>query len=132
AFTNSAYPTVYVTATNTPYCAVSKLKAGNLGSCMFYLGGHDYGAGTSIQYYNGRRMMLNAVFVPADRPGECAVNFQTDLAVIQDNTARSFTNGQPVAYTITVTNQGPGRVIGAPFLNIFPPEVSNITWSAAF
>lgn len=132
SYTNSSYPVVYASSTSYPYCAVSKLKPGSLGGCMFYLGGHDYGIATNLEYYNGRRMMMNAVFVPADRPAECSVNFQTDLAVLQDTTIRSFTNNQLVTYTITITNQGPARVTGAPFLDIFPPEVTNVQWSAAF
>jgi uncharacterized repeat protein (TIGR01451 family) len=132
SLTNSAYPTVFVNAPNTPYCAVSKLRPGQPGTCMFYLGGHDYGVGSTIECYNGRRMMLNAVFVPADRPSECGVNFQTDLAVTQNIAVRSLTNDQQVTYTITVTNNGPARVVGAPFSDFFPATVSNVLWSASF
>jgi uncharacterized repeat protein (TIGR01451 family) len=130
--TNYAYTTVYVTNATTPYCAVAKLHPNQPGSCMFYLGGHDYGFGTNLTYYNGRRMMMNAIFVPADRPGECAVNFQTDLAVVQDSTIRTYTNGQLVTYTIIATNQGPSRVSSAPFSDIFPANLSNVTWSANY
>ncbi|MDB6059165.1 MAG: hypothetical protein JWO95_3009 [Verrucomicrobiales bacterium] len=134
AFTNNAYTAVYISGqtTNQPYAAVSKLRRGQTGSCMFYLGGHDYGVQSSLDYYNGRRMMLNAIFVPADRPSECGVNFRTDLGVLQDNSVRSFTNGQLVTYTITVTNHGGARVIGAPFYDSFATALTNVTWSAAF
>lgn len=133
-FTNSAYTAVYISGqtANQPYAAVAKLRPGQTGTCIFYLGGHDYGIQSSLECYNGRRMMLNAIFVPAERPGECGVNFQTDLAVMQDNTARSYTNGQLVTYTITVTNHGAAPVIGAPFSDAFPTTLSNVTWSAAF
>jgi hypothetical protein len=50
---------------------------------VFYLAGHDY-AGSSLAEYNGRRMFLNAVFVPALRPPEWGFNFGTDLAVSLD------------------------------------------------
>ncbi|MGZ5565610.1 MAG: hypothetical protein ACXWKG_01240 [Limisphaerales bacterium] len=133
-FTNSAYTAVYISGqtTNQPYAAVAKLRPGRTGTCMFYLGGHDYGVQSSLEWYNGRRMMLNAIFVPADRPGECGVNFQTDLAVTQDTTARAYTNGQLVTYTITVTNNGAASVVGALFSDAFPAALSNVNWSATF
>ena len=133
-FTNHAYTVVYISGqtTNQPYAGVAKLRPGQPGTCMFYLGGHDYGMQSSLACYNGRRMMLNAIFVPSDRPGECGANFETDLAVTQDNTIHSYTNGQLVTYTITVTNRGPSRVTGAPFSDAFPTALDNVTWSANF
>lgn len=134
SFTNRAYTVVYVTGqtTNQPYAGVAKLRPGQPGTCMFYLGGHDYGIFSSIDCYNGRRMMLNAIFVPSDRPGECGVNFETDLGVTQGTTIRAFTNGQFVTFVTTVTNRGPSSVTGAPFSDAFPASVSNMTWSANF
>ena len=36
----------------------------SVGSNVFYLGGHDYTSGTTIDYINGSRMYLNAALVP--------------------------------------------------------------------
>src|SRR5207244_800491 len=97
-YTNGFYPSIVIAgqSTNTPYAAVAKLRSGKPGANMFYLGGHDY-QGATIMHYNGRRMMLNAIFVPVDRPGDCGVNFETDLAVNQTDGVTSVTNGQVVA-----------------------------------
>ncbi len=76
----SAYrPTTYTgvrASTGTPYqiLAGTKRIPNNLsGGNIFYLGGHDYGASTATDMINGRRVYLNAVFVPPGPGVVCLV-----------------------------------------------------------
>lgn len=55
--------------------SVSKLGTG-VGSLVFYLAGHDY-PGSSAEETNGRRMYMNAVFHPAQRPRSCGFDIST-------------------------------------------------------
>ena len=128
-YTNGAYDLVFNQSNSGNVRAqVSKLIPGKPGSVVFYLGGHSF-AGNSIAQYNGRRMYLNALFVPPDRPPGCLINFQTDLCAFITNSLNCITNGQTVTYTITVTNCGPGQVAGATFTDQFGPAFQNVTWT---
>ena len=70
------------TATPTYAATAAKLFNGQGGN-VFYLGGHNYGAGGSdITSINGQRMILNAIFVPATRPAACGLDFLPNLRKI--------------------------------------------------
>ena len=61
-------------ATPTYAATAAKLFNGPGGN-VFYLGGHDYGAGGStLSDINGQRMILNAIFVPTTRPASCGLD----------------------------------------------------------
>jgi uncharacterized repeat protein (TIGR01451 family) len=55
-----------------------------------------------------------------------------DLAVTKTNSQNSYIPGNTTTYTIVVTNNGPGPVIGASVLDVIPNEVSSATWSAVY
>ncbi len=130
SFANHAYVGVLnASNTNNIRSAVAKLFPGKPGSVVFYLGGHDF-AGNGLTDYNGRRMYLNALFVPPDRPAGCVIVFQTDLSASITNNLSGVTNGQHITYTIVVTNSGPGRVVGASVTDVFPSTLQNVTWTS--
>ena len=108
---------------------VAKLTAGTPGSVVFYLGGHQY-SGSDIDEINGRRMYMNAVFVPPNRPATCLINFLTDLSITKNDGLTTVINGQAITYTMTVTNNGPGATALAPVVDIMPPSLTGVAWTA--
>jgi len=115
--------------TTTMKGSQSKLVPGRLGGNIFYLGGHDYSS-TAIGELNGRRAYLNAVFVPALRPLECGLSFGADLGITKTDNSLYAPAGQTNVYTIVVTNNGPDAVLNARVQDVFPPNFTNVTWSA--
>lgn len=79
AFGSSFRSTTYTgvrAATGTPYqvLAGAKRVPNNLaGGNVFYMGGHDYGATNTNDLINGRRIYLNAVFIPPGPGIVCTV-----------------------------------------------------------
>jgi uncharacterized repeat protein (TIGR01451 family) len=68
----------------TPTYAATAAKFGNqAGGMVFYLGGHNYGAGSgAIEDHNGQRMILNTVFLPTSRAGACGFDFSASLKTV--------------------------------------------------
>ena len=73
------------------------------------------------------------------RPDVQTVNLQniqqvgvgpTDLAITKTAGATQVSEGDSIAYTIVVTNQGPNDVTGATVTDTFPPELTGVTWTA--
>jgi uncharacterized repeat protein (TIGR01451 family) len=93
---------------DTHQAASGKLLGGAYsGGNIFYLGGHDYSGG-DLDSINGVRMMLNTIFVPADRPTECGLNFGHPEMTIKKSslTVEVTAAGQVVDYSYLVTNTG--------------------------
>lgn len=93
--------------------AVSQLS--DPGGVVFELGGHDYfrtdtGA-SEIERLNGQRMILNAVFVPADRPGcgleQAKVAGYKSVRRIVDLNGGPIGPGDTIRWTIDYVNQSP-------------------------
>ena len=55
-----------------------------------------------------------------------------DLQIVKTDGTPTYTPGAPVTYTIAVTNLGPTAVAGAQVVDLFPAQVSTVTWTAAF
>ncbi|MAE66758.1 MAG: hypothetical protein CMJ18_21020, partial [Phycisphaeraceae bacterium] len=53
-----------------------------------------------------------------------------DLTVTKTDGTAQVTEGTLVGYTIVVTNQGPSDAIGASITDLFPPELTNVSWTA--
>ncbi|MEE8339209.1 MAG: IPTL-CTERM sorting domain-containing protein [Xanthomonadales bacterium] len=92
---------------DTQKAASGKLLGGaGSGGNIFYLGGHDYKADDNdLASINGKRMMLNTLFVPADRPFDCGLNFgnpSVSIAKTPDN--QDVNPGGTASFTLTVTN----------------------------
>lgn len=54
----------------------------------------------------------------------------TDLAITKSDGALTAVPGEDIRYTITVENLGPSDVIGAVIDDVFPPELSNVSYSS--
>jgi uncharacterized repeat protein (TIGR01451 family) len=52
-----------------------------------------------------------------------------DLSVVKDDGAVQVAPGDPVTYTITVTNLGPSPVVGASVVDSFPDALVNARWT---
>jgi len=84
AFQNNGHVHADNIGAATPTYAATAAKLGNqAGGMVFYLGGHNYGAGNgAIGDLNGQRMILNTVFVPTALAGPCGFDFSGGLKTI--------------------------------------------------
>ena len=112
SFTNGGYVLANnVGASPAEYAATgAKLNGGGVGGMVFYLGGHDYG-GSPIEALNGRRMLMNAVLTPANRPAECGFDIPTADLTIAKSHGADFSVGTEGTYTVTVTNVGDNSTV---------------------
>ncbi|MEI7901194.1 MAG: DUF11 domain-containing protein, partial [bacterium] len=119
-FTNSAYLCVQNASKANSYRAgVAKLAGNALGGVVFYLGGHDY-SGNTLVAINGRRIYLNAIFVPSDRPGNCGITFTADLELSKTASTLLTQVGSNVTFTLVVNNKGPGNATSVSVRDILP------------
>jgi hypothetical protein len=97
---------------------VSELStSGAGGGVVFELGGHDYTRTTTgaseIERLNGQRMILNAVFVPVNRPSACGLQQATVLGYKSVRRANVRVGGPPLVagdtleWTIDYINNSP-------------------------
>jgi uncharacterized repeat protein (TIGR01451 family) len=56
---------------------------------------------------------------------------QADLAIVKSDGQSSAVPGEPVTYTITVTNPGPSDVTGATVSDTFPGELTGVSWTCS-
>jgi uncharacterized repeat protein (TIGR01451 family) len=57
------------------------------------------------------------------------ISVRGDLAITRMSNPAVPQAGQPITYTLTVTNAGPSTVVGATVVNIFPISVTNVIWN---
>lgn len=96
---------------------VSQLNGNAAGGTVFELGGHDYSrnntGASEIAKLNGQRMILNAVFVPVNRPTECGLQqanvsgYKSVRRVIPAGPGGSIQPGNTVEWTIDYINNSP-------------------------
>ncbi|MFP3939073.1 MAG: choice-of-anchor Q domain-containing protein, partial [Thermoanaerobaculia bacterium] len=55
--------------------------------------------------------------------------FQVDLRMDKSVTPAVAGIGDPVTFTLTVTNEGPGEALGASVADAFPPELADVSWT---
>src|SRR5262249_6082142 len=53
-----------------------------------------------------------------------------DLAIVKTDGVATYTPGNVVTYTITVTNTGPSNVTGATVADTLPAGLTNVTWNS--
>jgi uncharacterized repeat protein (TIGR01451 family) len=63
--------------------------------------------------------------------GEYTTGCDVDLSVSKTNGVTQVTPGNPVTYTITVTNLGRGDAYSAAITDTFPADLTGVTWSCA-
>ncbi len=68
---------------------------------------------------------------PSNNSATDADALPADLAITKDDFQLDAVPGQPVSYTITVTNAGPGDAIEATVEDVFPAELLGVIWSCA-
>src|SRR5262249_5519357 len=54
-----------------------------------------------------------------------------DLAIVKTDGVATYTPGNVVTYTITVTNNGPSNVTGATVADTLPAGLTNVAWTSA-
>ncbi len=54
---------------------------------------------------------------------------RADLAVSKTDGQASAVPGQPVTYTVTVANNGPSDVVGAPVSDVMPAALTGVSWT---
>lgn len=59
-----------------------------------------------------------------------AINPSFDLAITKDNNVTSVVAGSSTTYTIQVSNSGPSDVVGATVSDIFPAQLTNVTYTS--
>jgi uncharacterized repeat protein (TIGR01451 family) len=65
--------------------AAAKLPTGGgIGGNIFYLGGHEYNDAGELEQINGRRMLLNTLFYPADRDPNCGLTIEASLILVKE------------------------------------------------
>lgn len=64
------------------YAATASKLINGMGGNVYYLGGHDYGNSSNLDSINGRRMFLNFIFVPSQRPAYCNLDIAPALRTI--------------------------------------------------
>jgi uncharacterized repeat protein (TIGR01451 family) len=57
------------------------------------------------------------------------ISVRGDLAITRTSNPAVPQAGQPITYTLTVTNAGPSTVVSATVVNIFPISVTNVIWN---
>ncbi|MFB3133426.1 MAG: DUF11 domain-containing protein, partial [Rhodothermales bacterium] len=98
------------------------------GNHVFYLGGHDYSKKSTLEDYNGRRMYLNAIFVPAVRPASCTgLFFSADLEVDASVDEPSPAVGDTVTFTFTLFNRGPDGTTNVTVNDMLPAGLSVVS-----
>ncbi len=53
----------------------------------------------------------------------------TDLAITKTDSQTEAVPGEPVTYSLTVSNAGPSTALSAPVADLFPAELSAVTWT---
>jgi len=98
------------------------------GNHVFYLGGHDYSKKDDLEYYNGRRMYLNAVFVPSVRPASCTgLFFSADLELTALVDELTPAVGDTVTFTFTLFNRGPDGATNVTVNDLLPAGLSVVS-----
>ncbi|MBL9152511.1 MAG: DUF11 domain-containing protein, partial [Verrucomicrobiales bacterium] len=72
--------------------------------------------------------------VPGSVEGDAFVapGISTDLAIVKTSPPEQVEQGGSVTYTITVSNNGPGNVVGAQVTDTFSPLLTGVSWSAVY
>ena len=54
-----------------------------------------------------------------------------DLAIAKTDGSTTYTPGNGITYTITVTNNGPSDAVGATVADSIPSTITGVTWTSS-
>ena len=60
---------------------------------------------------------------------DTSLSATADLVLTKDDSRTTATPGEELVYTLTVNNFGPDDVFGATVTDIFPPELTDVSWT---
>jgi len=125
---NPGFRIAYSSANGSRYKAYAGRVTGvttTNGGWVQYLAGHEYGGGT--EGINGKRMLLNAVLRPSDRPANCGLSLASDLAVTKIVNNSSPQVGANVTFTIVAINNGPMPATGVVLNDLLPTGLTYVS-----
>jgi uncharacterized repeat protein (TIGR01451 family) len=97
------------------------------GGWVHYLAGHSYDKGAGIGAINGKRMLLNAVLRPSDRPANCGLSLASDIAVTKIVNNSTPQIGANVTFTIVAINNGPMPATGVVLNDLLPTGLTYVS-----
>lgn len=87
--------------------AAKILPSTSSGSMMFFVGGHDFGAGTGTNYTNGLRIYFDAMLTPCGPRTSCnSLFFDIDMSVTQTSPT-CYGYGDTLTFTVKAKDNGP-------------------------
>lgn len=95
------------------------------GGWVHYLAGHSYGS--DINGINGKRMLLNSVLRPSDRPGSCGLSLASDIAITKIVNNSTPQVGSNVTFTIVAINNGPLNATGVIVNDLLPTGLTYVS-----
>ncbi len=110
-------------------CTWAQLEPGESSEIFVQLMAPDYGG---TQHFSACTVAAEADPTgPACADAEHLVidESMTDLRIIKEDGGIVAMPGEPIVYSITVTNEGPNPAPDSRVVDIFPPELLNVTWS---
>ena len=113
-----------VSGITTRWGDYSSLTIDPADDCTFW-GTNNYGASAPIANRWNTRVFTFSF------GADCVPPASADLSVTKTDGLTSVTAGDPVTYTIVVTNAGPDPVVGAPVVDTFPVELLTPSWTCA-
>ena len=125
---NPGFRIAYSSASGSRYKAYAGRVTGvttTNGGWVQYLAGHEY------DDVNGKRMLMNAVLRPADRPQNCGLSLASDISVtkVVNNSAPQV--GSNVTFTVTAINNGPLGATGMVVNDLLPTGLTYVSHSAS-
>jgi uncharacterized repeat protein (TIGR01451 family) len=126
---NPGYRIAYSSASGSRYKAyvgrVTGVTTTN-GGWVQYLAGHKYDGG-GVTGMNGRRILMNAVLRPSDRPQACGLSLASDIAVTKIVNNSTPQVGSNVTFTISAINNGPLNATGVVVNDILPTGLTYVS-----
>ena len=85
--------------------------------------GSSFSDPENVNVPDGDGITKNTGYVP--------LSTSADLSIIKTDGATSAVPGNSIAYTITVTNDGPANMTGATVTDTMPAELDSVTWTCS-
>ena len=95
------------------------------GGWVQYLAGHEYKSG--VGGTNGKRILLNAVLRPSDRPANCGLSLASDISVTKVVNNSTPQVGSQVTFTIAAINNGPLGATGVTVNDLLPSGLTYVS-----